>query len=478
MIKHNAPQQTLPGLIPAGTFISTPAMDGDATREPLGSKLETLKELDSNKSARRALDIQSWSTAEGVKVLFVEANELPMFDLILTFAAGSGQDDETPGIAAMTNDMFKEGVDGKDASEIAQIFEGLGAKFQFEAGPYHDKATVCLRSLSAAEKLELALKLFNEIIGKPSFPSDSLTRLKSQMLTRIKNEKLEHRSIAWDELYKNIYGDHPYAHPTDGNEKSVTAITTEQLKAFHAKGYAAGNAVIAMMGDVSREEAEVIAAQVSASLPKGPALTVAGDPVEAKASSRHFEFSSSQTQILLGQSGISRNHPDYAALMAANSILGAGFGSRLMTELREKRGLTYNVWSRFLTKKAPGIFMIELQTRAEVSENTLKLVQEIVRDFLTDGPTQKELDEVKLEITGSFPLEVAGNGAIVTRLADIAFYDLPLSHFDDYMKAIRELTVEQVRTAMSRHLSADKMTVVTAGPTVPQEELPAPTQKG
>ncbi|WP_025993944.1 M16 family metallopeptidase [Pseudomonas viridiflava] len=476
MIKYNAPQHTLPGLTPAGTFISPPAMDGDATRQPLGSKLETLKELDSNKSARRALDIQSWSTAEGVKVLFVEANELPMFDLFMTFAAGSSQDGETPGIAALTNYMLNAGIEGKDASEIAQIFEGLGA--QLEVGPYHDKATIWLRSLSAAQKREPALKLFNEIVGKPTFPSGALTRLTNQMLARIKNEKLEPRAIAWDELYRNIYGDHPYAHQTKGNEKNVTAITTEQLKAFHAKGYAAGNAVIAMIGDVSREEAEVIAAQVSASLPKGPALTEAGDPVEAKAGSRHFEFSSSQTQILLGQSGISRNNPDYAALMAANSILGAGFGSRLMTELREKRGLTYNVWSRFLTKKAPGIFMIELQTRAEMSENTFKLVQEIVRDFLASGPTQKELDDVKRLITGSFPLEVAGNGAIGSNLADIGFYDLPLSHFDDYMTAIRELTVEQVSSAMSRHLSADKMIVVTVGPTVPQEELPAPTQKG
>nr|WP_122573518.1 pitrilysin family protein [Pseudomonas viridiflava] len=474
MIKHDTPQHTLPDMIPAGTFIAPTAMDGNATGQPLGSKLETLKELDRNKSVRRALNIQTWNTAEGVKVLFVEANELPMFDLFLTFAAGSSQDGETPGIAALTNYMLNAGIEGKDASEIAQIFEGLGA--QLEVGPYHDKATIWLRSLSAAQKREPALKLFNEIVGKPTFPSGALTRLTNQMLARIKNEKLEPRAIAWDELYRNIYGDHPYAHQTKGNEKNVTAITTEQLKAFHAKGYAAGNAVIAMMGDISREEAEVIAAQVSASLPKGPALTKAGDPAETKAGSTHFEFSSSQTQILLGQSGISRNHPDYAALMAANSILGGnGFGSRLMTEVREKRGLTYNVGSSFLTKKAPGIFMIELQTRAEMSENTLKLVQEILREFLANGPTQKELDDVKRAITGSFPLEVAGNGAIVSRLADIGFYDLPLSQFDDYMTAIRELTVEQVSSAMSRHLSADKMIVVTVGPTVPQEELPAPT---
>ncbi|MCQ9470642.1 MULTISPECIES: M16 family metallopeptidase [Pseudomonas] len=450
--------------------------DLTATTPPLGSKLETLKELDGKAPGRRALNIQTWNTAEGAKVLFVEAHELPMLDIFMTFAAGSSQDGKTPGIAKLTCHMLDEGINGKDATAIAQGFEALGA--QFQPGAYDDRAEVWLRSLSTAQQREPALKLFCEVVGKPTFPSEVMTRMKNRWIANLQRDKLTPGTMAWDELYKNIYGDHPYANRTNGDEKSINAISQEHLKAFHARGYAAGNAVIAMIGDLSREEAQVIAAQVSASLPKGPKLAKAADPVDTKASATHFESASSQTQMLLGQLGITRNDPDYAALMAGNSILGgSGFGGRLMTELREKRGLTYSVWSNFKATKAPGVFMIELLTRAEMSENTLKLVQQIVRDFLADGPTQNELDNVKRKIIGSFPLEVAGNGAIGSRLADIGFYDLPISYFDDYMAAIQSLTVEQVRTAMSKHLSADKMIVVTAGPTVPQQELPAPIEK-
>ncbi len=476
MIKRNDPRHTISDRVMADTSIAQSDLTDQATTPPLGSKLETLKELDGKAPARRALNIQTWNTAEGAKVLFVEAHELPMLDIFLTFAAGSSQDDKTPGIAKLTSYMLKEGINGKDANAIAQGFEALGA--QLETGADDDSATVWLRSLSAAQKREPALKLFSEVVGKPTFPSDAMTRLKNLMIANIESEKLEPRAIAWNELYEKIYGDHPYAHRTNSNEKDVNAITQTHLKAFHAEGYAAGNAVIAMIGDLSREEAQAIAAQVSTSLPKGPKLAKTGDPVEPEASATHIEFPSSQAQILLGQLGITRNDSDYAALMAGSSILGgSGFGSRLMTEVREKRGLTYDVWSKFLTQKASGVFMIELQTRAEMSENTLKLVQETVRDFIANGPTQNELDNVKRKIIGSFPLEVAGNGAIGARLADIGFHDLPLSHFDDYLAAIQSLTVQQIKTVMSKHLSADKMIAVTVGPTVAQKELPAPIEK-
>ncbi|WP_413817598.1 M16 family metallopeptidase [Pseudomonas viridiflava] len=472
MIKHNAPIPTISDQVMADTSIARSDMTGETTTLALGSKLETLGDLVGKTTIRRALNIQTWNTAEGAKVLFAEARELPMLDIFLTVAAGSSQDDWTPGIARLTSYMLGNGIDGKDASVIAQDFEALGARLGIE--PYDDRATFWLRSLSAAQQREPAVKLFSEVVGKPTFPSDAVTRLKNLMITSIENEKREPRRIAWDELYKKLYGDHPYAYRTNGNEKGINAITLARLKAFHAKGYAAGNAVIAIIGDLSREDAQVIAAQVSASLPKGPKLAKVGDPAEPTAGAMHIHSPSSQTQILLGQPGITRNDPDYVALMASNSILGgSGFGSRLVMEVREKRGLTYDITSRLITSSATGTFTIELQTRAEMSENTLELVQEIVRDFFANGPTQKELDDIKRQMTGSFPLEVASNSAIGSRLADIGFYDLPLSHFDDYMKAIRELTIEQVKTAINRHLSAEKMIIVTVGPTVPQKELPA-----
>ncbi|MGV6398139.1 M16 family metallopeptidase [Pseudomonas caspiana] len=481
MSERNGPRNTLFGLLlttglSVFTAQSVIAEEPADTAAPSRPALESLKELDGKAPARRSLNIQTWQTAEGAKVLFVEARELPMFDLRLTFAAGSSQDQTTPGIAVLTNAMLNEGVKGKDVTAIAQGFDGLGA--DFGNGAYRDMAVASIRSLSATDKREPALKLFSEVVGKPTFPADSLARIKNQLLASFEYQKQNPGSLAGKELFKRLYGDHPYGHPSEGTEKTIPAITIAQLKAFHAKAYAAGNAVIALVGDLSRDEAQAVAAQVSASLPKGPALAKLPTPVEPKAGETHIEFPSKQTHLMLAQLGITRDDPDFAALSLGNSVLGGGgFGSRLMTEVREKRGLTYGVSSGFTPMQTQGPFMIGLQTRAELSENTLKLVQDIVRDFLANGPTQKELDDAKRELAGSFPLTAASNSAIVGQLGAIGFYNLPLTYLEDFMTQSQAVTVEQVKAAMNKHLSADKMVIVSAGPTVAQKPLPPPTEK-
>ncbi|MBC3950325.1 M16 family metallopeptidase [Pseudomonas folii] len=481
MSERNGPRKMLFGLLlttSLGVFATQSALAEEAAGNatPARPALESLKELDGKAPARRTLDIQTWQTAEGAKVLFVEAHELPMFDMRLTFAAGSSQDQNLPGVAVLTNAMLNEGVKGKDVTAIAQGFEGLGA--DFSNGAYRDMAVASIRSLSAADKREPALKLFSEVVGKPTFPADSLTRIKNQLLASFEYKKQNPGSLAGEELFKRLYGNHPYGHPSEGTAESIKPITLAQLKAFHAKAYAAGNVVIALVGDLSRDEAQAIAAQVSASLPKGPALAKLPTPAEPKAGETHIEFPSKQTHLMLAQLGIKRNDPDYAALSLGNSVLGGGgFGSRLMTEVREKRGLTYGVSSGFTPMQTQGPFMIGLQTRAELSENTLKLVQDIVRDFLANGPTQKELDDAKRELAGSFPLTAASNSSIVAQLGAIGFYDLPLTFLEDFMTQSQSVTVEQVKEVMNKHLSADKMVIVTAGPTVAQKPLPPPTDK-
>ncbi|MBU4634708.1 M16 family metallopeptidase [Pseudomonas chlororaphis] len=439
-------------------------------------KLQSLAELDGKAPSHRSLDIKTWSTAEGAKVLFVEAHELPMFDMRLTFAAGSSQDGYAPGLAMLTNAMLNEGVAGKDVGAIAEGFEGLGA--DFGNGAYKDMAIASLRSLSAPDKRTPALQLFADVVGKPTFPADSLARIKNQMLAGFEYQKQNPGKLASLELMNRLYGSHPYAHSSDGTAQSVPPISLAQLRAFHAKAYAAGNVVIALVGDLSRSDAEAIAAQISSALPKGPALAKIPQPTEPQASIGHIEYPSSQTSLLLAQLGIDRDDPDYAALSLGNQILGGGgFGTRLMSEVREKRGLTYGVYSGFSPMQARGPFMINLQTRAEMSEGTLKLVQDVLADYLKTGPTQKELDDAKRELAGSFPLSTASNADIVGQLGAIGFYNLPLSYLEDFMQQSQSLTVEQVRDVLNKHLSADKMVVVTAGPTVPQKPLPAPTEK-
>ncbi|KQB52628.1 peptidase M16 [Pseudomonas endophytica] len=485
MSEHKGPRFALLALTTAvlvgalGYYFVSPSVSvaSQATDQAKSEhKLESLTELDGKAPTNRKLDIQTWQTAEGSKVLFVEARELPMFDLSLTFAAGSSQDGNTPGIAALTNAMLNEGVAGKDVGTIAEGFDSLGAAFG--NGAYRDMAITSLRSLSDADKRTPALNLFAEVVGKPTFPADSLARIKNQMLAGFEIQKQNPGTLASNELFSRLYGNHPYAHPSDGTAQSISAITLDQIKAFHSKTYSAGNAVIAIVGDLSREQAEAMASQVSAALPKGPAVAKIAAPVEPKAGATHIEFPSKQTQLLLAQLGVDRDAPDYPALLLGNKVLGGGgFGTRLMTEVREKRGLTYGVYSNFSPMEARGPFQINLQTRAELSEGTLKLVEGILADYLKNGPTQKELDDAKREFAGSFPLSTASNAAIVGQLGAIGFYDLPLDYLEKLREQSQNLTTEQVKAAMSKHLSADKMVVVTAGPTVPQQPLPPPTDK-
>ncbi|WP_439887152.1 M16 family metallopeptidase [Pseudomonas sp. MBLB4123] len=437
-------------------------------------RLESLVELNGQAPNRRDLQIQTWQTAEGAKVLFVEARELPMFDLRLIFAAGSSQDDGVPGLAMLTNAMLNEGVPGKDVGAIAAGFENLGA--QFGNGSYRDMAVASLRALSAGDIREPALRLFAEVLGQPTFPEDALTRIKNQLMAGFEYQKQDPGKLASLELFQRLYGEHPYAHPSDGTAESIPAIDRAQLQAFHAKAYAAGNAVIALVGDLSRSEAEALAAQVSAALPRGPALPHIAQPEAPEAGASHIDFPSKQTHLMLAQLGIDRRDPDYAALYLGNQIFGGGgFGTRLMEEVREKRGLSYGVYSGFSAMQARGPFMISLQTRAELSVGTLQLVKELLRDYLDKGPTQKELDDAKRELAGSFPLSNASNAAIAGQLGSIGFYDLPLDHLETFMAEVKALSVEQVKAALRRHLDPEALVIVSAGPDVAQQELPPPT---
>ena len=474
------PRRLLAGstlLVLAGWLVTFGAQAADtASASQPARGLQSVSELGNTAPTHRRLDIQNWTTAEGAKVLFVEAHELPMFDLRLTFAAGSSQDQNHPGIALLTNAMLNEGVAGKDVNAIAQGFEGLGA--DFSNGAYRDMAVASLRSLSDTDKRTPALKLFAEVVGKPTFPADALARIKNQLLAGFEFQKQNPAKLASNELFTRLYGSHPYAHPSEGDAKSLPGLSIEQLRAFHKRAYAAGNAVIAIVGDLSRNEAEQIAAQVSNALPKGPALAKPAQPAVPAAGVTHIDFPSKQTQMFIAQLGIDRKDPDFAALSMGNQILGGGaFGTRLMSEVREKRGLTYGVYSAFTPMQVRGPFMINLQTRAELGDGTLKLVQDILRDYLKTGPTQEELDNAKREQAGSFPLSNASNASIVAQLGATGFYDMPLTWMEDFLQQSQALTVEQVKTAMNKHLDADKLVIVTAGPKVAQQPLPAPTDK-
>lgn len=424
----------------------------------------------------RPLDIQRWETSRGSRVLFVAAPELPMFELRLVFAAGSSQDGGFPGLAVLTNALLNEGTPTKNTTQIAEGFEQIGVQLSNQA--YRDMGLVALRSLSFAPERTAALALLTEILKSPSFPEEPLERIKNQLLASFEQLEKTPGALANIAFFETLYANHPYAHPSEGTAQSIRTITPKMLHDFYQKAYTSQNATIVLVGALSPEQARAIAEQVSQALPQGPALPKIVAATGQPSAHRHIEFASSQATIVLGQIGISRAAPEFPAVFLANHILGgSGFGSRLMQALREERGLTYSVYSAVLPMQANGPFMISLQTRAQLSEGTLALVQRILGYYLETGPTEAELDQAKREISGSLPLSTASNSQIADQLGMIGFYELPTTYIQDFLAAIEAQTTSSVTHALQKILSMNAMHVVTLGPTVAQEPIPEANSK-
>jgi len=446
---------------------------GLSTTQPQDNQITSLKRLSLDAPARRMLDVQAWKTSAGTSVFFVQADELPMLDLQLTFAAGSSQEGAAYGLAQLTNSLIGAGTNKLNADQIAQAFEGLGA--EFGQGSYRDMAILSLRTLSAAELRQPAIELFTQVIARPSFPAKAIQRVQNQLLAGFEQQKKVPSHIANTALFAQLYGEHPYAHPSAGTELTVPKLNRQQLAAFYQQYYSAQNAQLALVGNLTRSEAEKIAEHISQALPQGAAASKTIKPHTPKAMHQHIEFPSNQTHILLAQLGIERGNPDYAALFIANQILGgSGFGSRLMEEVREKRGLTYGIYSYFSPMQAQGPFTISVQTRAELSEATLEFVRQLLSDYVQHGPTEAELATAKQEFFGSFPLTAASNAAIVGQLGAIGFYDLPHNWLEKLMQDVQALSLEQLNETLKQHINPDALVVITVGPSVPQLPLPEP----
>lgn len=452
---------TPPPVSPAEpTLISVP--DVDPELEPI-PPLTTLQSMDRDKApARRNLDLQHWTTPEGARVYFMQASELPMLDLQLLFAAGASRDADLPGLATLVNGMLNEGAAGMDSGKIAAGFESLGAEFQNSS--HRDMALASVRSLTIPDKLDPALALFTQVVSQPDFPEDAYQRLRNQLLASLRFRLQSPSAQASEAFWSTLYRDHPYGSLPQGQAESLAEITPEHLRAFHQQYYTAGNAVISLVGDIDRQQAERIAARLAAALPQGPAAEPVADPAPIQATLEHVDFNSQQTHILVGQHGISRRSEDYPALYVGNQILGSGFGSRLMEEIRETRGLSYSVSSNFSPMQATGPFLISMQTRSDQVEQALEVINSTLDTFVSEGPTEAELIRSKRQIMGEFPLSTASNSAIVSQMGMIGFYNLPLNHLQLFLDQVEKLSVADVREAFQRHLNADQRLTVTVGP--------------
>lgn len=429
---------------------------------------ESSKDVGSNvvtSSKGDGVKIQTWKSGKGAKVLFVRAPQLPMIDIRLVFNAGSARDGDKYGIARLTNTMLSQSAGKWSTDEVAERFEDVGANFSTTA--LRDMAVLSLRSLTDEALLRQAIDTFKVVVSHPAFKADELKRKKAHQLISIKNQFQSPSSIASNAFYAGIYGNHPYAHPTIGRENTVSILTADDLRTFYNKYYVAANLTIAIVGDVSQKQAHALAEEITEGLKAGqPAAKLPEVALAKEARTIHKEYAATQTHILVGQVGMKRGDADYYSLYVGNHILGgSGFGSRIMQEIREKRGLAYSSYSYFLPMQVQGPFIMGLQTKTAKAGEALQVLNKTLQDFIHKGPTKDELEHSRKNITGGFPLRVDSNKDITEYLAVIGFYDLPLDYLSTFNDKVNAVTIDSIKDAFNRRIQNNKLLTVTVGTT-------------
>lgn len=424
-------------------------------------------------SLQAAPAIQDWETSNGARVLFVEAPDLPMVDVRVVFDAGSARDGDQLGLASITARLLTDGAGDWDADTLAERLEAVGASVS--ASVDRDMASVAGRSLTDPSAYQIWKETMAAVLSQPTFAEADLARLRENRLVGLRRDQQRPGTIAQRALYRQIFGDHPYAEDSVGTIESVAALTREDLVAFHERYYVAANAVVAIVGALDREQADALAERLTSGLPSGtrpPPLP----PVPALQEGRFeaLDFPSSQTHVMIGQPGMRRGDPDYYPLHVGNHILGGGgLVSLLAEEIREKRGLAYSIYSAFVPLAELGPFVMGLQTRADQADQARKLVLDTVERFLVEGPSEQELEAAIKNITGGFPLRTASNRQIVEYLAVIGFYRLPLDHLDRFAERVASVTGAQIQDAFARRIDPDRLAIIKVGPVpaAPSEPL-------
>lgn len=416
-------------------------------------------------AAAAGLNIQHWQTTQGARVLFVENHDLPMLDISVDFSAGSARDSrEKSGLANLTRHLMSLGAGVYAERDIAEKLADVGAVMsgRFDA----DRAGFSLRSLSGETERDQAIGLLSAILSQPHFDAAVLEREKARVIAGLQEAATRPESIGGKAFQAALYGDHPYALDESGEVETVRGLSQADLAAFHRAHYRAANMSIAIMGDVSRDEAAAMAERLAADLPRGDAPPpLAPVRVDPRGRENVIPHHATQSHLFIGLPGLKREDPDYFPLLVGNYILGGGgFDSRLTNSVRQKKGLAYSVYSYFMPMRELGPFQIGLQTRRDATDEAVRTVREELARYLAEGPSEAELTQAKNNLIGGFPLRIDSNKKILEHLAMIGFYQLPLDWLDTYLPQVAAVTREEILRAMRARVNpAALMTVIVGG---------------
>jgi zinc protease len=416
--------------------------------------------------------IQHWTHSSGALIYLVEATSIPMVDLQIDWAAGSVNDPiEKLGLASMTAGMIDKGarLPGNrilSEAEIADRLADLGANLSFSSSA--ERSSMRLRSLSEAKKLNAVIDLAGSILKAPIFDGKILKREQERTVAAIRESDIKPEVILAKEFDRQMYGQHPFANSVKVN--TILAINQNDLKSFFQSRYAAKGSKVTIVGDISRAQADQLIGRLMTALPATQKLSQSVPAVNrfdaSKSNHQIIKISheSQQAHISMGMPAIARKDPDYFPMLVGNYILGGGgFVSRLVKEVREKRGLAYSVYSYVSPGRQIGPFVAGMQTQKSQADIAVEVMKKTIGDFIENGPNDDELQAAKNNLINGFPLRIDSNRKILDNVASIAWNELPLDTLDQWTLQLKAVTKEQVIAAFKKNLDANKIVTVVVG---------------
>jgi zinc protease len=400
--------------------------------------------------------------ANGLQVIAVSHHEQPAVSLRLIVRAGGSQDPaDKNGVAALAAALLDQGTTTRDAEKIATTIDSIGGVIGSAAG----SDLTSIFSVVMKDSLDLALDLVSDLARNPAFAPEEIERQKQQMLSGMKVSYEDPDYLAGVVFDRLVYGFHPYGRPDAGTPSSISSITRDDLVAFHKAWFGANNAILAIVGDVTAEEAFAGAERAFGKWSR--AENTAPKPTDPPPPTRRLVVidrpGAVQTEIRVGNVALARKHPDFLALDLAIKILGGEGGNRLHRVLRSERGLTYGASAEVNALKDAGDLVADTDTRSETTGEVLRLIVDEMWKLQRQRVRQRELADAQAYLTGSFPLTIETPSAIALQVLNAVFYGLDLGELQTFRERVNAVTPDDIQRVAQQYLRPDRLSIVLVG---------------
>ena len=413
--------------------------------------------------AQANVDIQQVKSEKGITAWLVEDYSVPIVTIRFSFKGGNTQDPEgKEGLSELMSGLFDEGAGELDSDAFQIKLDDAGAEMRF--GAERDRTFGSMRML--AEKKDEAFDLLKLAIQQPRFDAAPMDRIRAQIVSGIVANQRDPETAARVKWAEALYGAHPYARPDEGTEKSLATITADDLRDYHRRVFARDNLNVAVVGAIDAETVKRELDRLFGDLPERSDLRPV-EKVDLKLDQEvRVDYDLPQTSLQLAYPGVPRDAPDFFAAYLMNHILGGGtFTSRLFDEVREKRGLAYGINSSLVTQEYASSLVIGTATRSDRAAETLGVIRDTVRRMAEEGPTEAELAAAKQYVIGAYALNnLDSSSAIASTLLSLQEEKLGIDYIDRRTALIEAVTLDEVKAAARKLLTADPAILVIGPP--------------